>query len=85
MREQRIHLRVSQEEYDFIRQKMAQCRCINMSAYLRKMAIDGLIVNLDMPEMKEILRLLQYNGKQLRHHLQYYQNFHVHLLTYTFD
>ena len=65
MREQRIHLRVSQDEYDLIKQKMTQCGCINMSAYLRKMAIDGLIVNLDMPEMKEILRLLRYNGNNI--------------------
>ena len=65
MREQRIHLRVSQDEYDLIQQKMKQSGCINMSAYLRKMAIDGLIVKLDMPEMKEILRLLRYNGNNI--------------------
>ena len=65
MREQRIHLRVSQDEYDLIRQKMAQTGCFNMSAYLRKMAIDGLIVKLDMPEKKEILRLLRYNGNNI--------------------
>ena len=65
MREQRIHLRVSQDEYDLIRQKMAQSGCVNMSAYLRKMAIDGLIVKLDMSEMKEILRLLRYNGNNI--------------------
>ena len=65
MRKQQIHLRVSQEEYDLIKQKMVQCGCINTSAYLRKMAIDGLIVNLDMPEMKEILRLLRYNGNNI--------------------
>ena len=65
MREQRIHLRVSQGEYDLIQQKMAQSGCVNMSAYLRKMAIDGLIVKLDMSEMKEILRLLQYNGNNI--------------------
>ena len=65
MRKQQIHLRISQEEYDLIKQKMAQCGCTNMSAYLRKMAIDGLIVKLDMPEMKEILRLLRYNGNNI--------------------
>ena len=26
----------------------------NMSAYLRKMAIDGYVVNLDMPELREL-------------------------------
>ena len=65
MREQQIHLRVSQDKYDLIQQKRKQSGCINMSAYLRKMAIDGLIVKLDMSEMKEILRLLQYNGNNI--------------------
>ena len=65
MREQQIHLRVSQEEYDLIQQKMKQSGCVNMSAYMRKMAIDGLIVKLDVPEMKEILRLLRYNGNNI--------------------
>ena len=65
MREQRIHLRVSQDEYNLIRQNMKQGGCINMSAYLRKMAIDGLIVKRDMSEMKEILRLLRYNGNNI--------------------
>ncbi len=32
---------------------------------MRKMAIDGLIVKLDIPEMKEILRLLHYNGNNI--------------------
>ena len=65
MREQQIHFRVSQGEYDLIRQKMKQSSCVNMSAYLRKMAIDGLIVKLDIPEMKEIPRLLSYNGNNI--------------------
>lgn len=59
---QQIHLRVSQDKYDLIQQNMKQSGYVNMSAYLRKMAINGLIVKLDMPAMKEILRLLRYNG-----------------------
>ena len=33
---------------------MAQLGTENMSAYLRKMAIDGYVVNLDMPELREL-------------------------------
>ena len=29
------------------------------------MAIDGMIINLDMPELKEISRLLRYNGNNI--------------------
>ena len=31
---------------------------VNQGAYIRKMILDGYIVNLDIPELKEIIRLL---------------------------
>ncbi len=65
VREHQIHLRVSPDEYELIQQKLKQSGCGNLSAYLRKMATDGLIVNLDMPELKEISRQLRYNGNNL--------------------
>ena len=37
---------VDEKELDLIKQKM--------SAYLRKMAIDGYVVNLDMPELRQL-------------------------------
>ena len=45
---------VNEKELDLIKQKMAQMGTDNMSAYLRKMAIDGYVVNLDMPELREL-------------------------------
>ena len=45
---------VDEKELDLIKQKMAQMGTENMSAYLRKMAIDGYVVNLDMPELREL-------------------------------
>ena len=41
-----------------IHQKMAEFGTPNMGAFVRKMVIDGYIVNLDIPELKEIIRLL---------------------------
>lgn len=41
---------VNEKELDLIKQKTALFGTENMSAYLRKMAIDGSIINLDMPE-----------------------------------
>ena len=61
----RIDMRVTENEYDLILQKMKQCKSHNLSAYLLKMAIDGMIINLDMPELKEILRLLRYSGNNI--------------------
>ena len=36
-----------------------------MSAYLRKMALDGYIVNLDLPELRELVSLLRYTSNNL--------------------
>ena len=33
--------------------------CENMSAYLRKMAIDGYVINLNIPELGELISLLR--------------------------
>ncbi len=60
-----IQFYVSQEEYDMIQQKMDQCHCQNLSAYLRKMAIDGYIINLDLPELREISSLLRRTGNNI--------------------
>ena len=37
----------------------------NMGAYLRKMALDGYILRLDLPELKEILSQLRYMGNNV--------------------
>ncbi len=61
----RIDMRVTEKEYDLILQKMKQCKAQNMSAYILKMAIDGMIINLNMPELKEVLSLLRYSGNNI--------------------
>ena len=49
---------VTPEERDQIEAKMAQLGTNNMSAYLRKIAIDGYVVQLDLPELREMVSLL---------------------------
>ena len=49
---------VSADEMELIQQKMAQFGTKNLSAYLRKMAVDGYVVQLDLPELKELVSLL---------------------------
>lgn len=46
------------EEKELIEKKMALTGIVHMGAYLRKMAIDGYVVNLEIQEFKEIIRLL---------------------------
>ena len=57
-RDKQLKIWVSQEELDMIHQKMAEFGTPNMGAFIRKMVIDGYIVKLDIPELKEIIRLL---------------------------
>ena len=44
---------------------MAALGTRNMGAYLRKMALDGYIVKLDLPELREILSLLRRSSNNL--------------------
>ncbi len=60
-----LHFRASELEYEIILQKMKQCNIQSLSAYLLKMAVDGTVINLDMPELKEISRLLRYSGNNI--------------------
>lgn len=55
----RIDIKLSPEERDFIENKMKQLGTNNLSAYIRKMAIDGYIVNVDMGCVRELCLLLR--------------------------
>ena len=57
-RDKQLKIWVSQEEQELIRQKMAEFGTENMGAFVRKMVIDGYILKLGIPELKEIIRLL---------------------------
>jgi hypothetical protein len=48
-----VHFCVTEEEWKLMRQKMILSHTRNMGAYLRKMAIDGYIVNIDTSVMKD--------------------------------
>ncbi len=56
---------VSAEELELIHQKMQQYGTENLSAYLRKMALDGYVVKLDLPEMKELVSLMRRSSNNL--------------------
>lgn len=60
-----IYIRVSDDERKKIRKKMSQCGITNESAYIRKMAIDGVIVRLQMSEITELLRLMRIYGNNV--------------------
>ena len=57
-RTEQIKFWATPEEKDLILKKMALYGTSNMGAYLRKMAIDGYVIKLELPELKEMIRLL---------------------------
>ena len=57
-RSRQVKFWVSEEEYALLQKKMEAAGGVNQGAYIRKMILDGYIVNLDIPELKEIIRLL---------------------------
>lgn len=64
-REVQLNLRVSPEELALIEQKMVQLGTKNREAYLRKMALDGYVVRLELPELKELVSLMRYSSNNL--------------------
>lgn len=53
------HVLWNKEEYDRLHQRMDEAGVKNCSAFIRKMALDGYIVKLDMDDIREMIRLLR--------------------------
>ena len=58
-RDQQLHFRVSKPELERIRSKMAELGIVSIGAYLRKMALDGYCIRLDLQELNRMAYLLQ--------------------------
>ena len=58
-------IRMTPQELQAIQQKMQQFGTTNFSAFVRKMAIDGYVIKLDLPELKELVSLLRYSSNNL--------------------
>lgn len=54
-----FQLRLSADERKTIEERMAKIGVKNFSAYLRKMALNGYYIVLDLSDVKELLRLLR--------------------------
>lgn len=54
-----LHVLVSEKEVSLIKERMSLIGVSNLSAYLRKVAIDGYIINLDLKEVRELIRILR--------------------------
>lgn len=58
-RDQQLHFRVSKAELERIHTKMEELGILSVGAYLRKMALDGYAVKLDLPELRRMAYILQ--------------------------
>ncbi len=50
---------MSEQDAELVKGRMAELGITNLSAYLRKMAVDGYIIHLDMSDIQEMVRLLR--------------------------
>ena len=58
-RDETIILRLTKTEKNRIYQKMFSMGIRSLSAYIRKMALDGYCLNLDLPQLRKMAYLLQ--------------------------
>lgn len=60
-----IKVRLTEKEKNIIATKMKSMGVKNRSAFIRKMALDGICINLEIPELKEVLRLMRYTSNNM--------------------
>lgn len=65
VRNKQIIVRVTEEERKLIDLKMSQLPTSRLGAYMRKMAIDGYIILLDIPEIKKHTAELNAIGRNI--------------------
>ena len=54
-----IYVWVKQDEYEEIQERMALLGTQNMSAYIRKMALNGYMLNMDISPVRDLVSLLR--------------------------
>ena len=52
-----LYVWVSEDEYDTIRRRMEEAGTQNLSAYIRKMALNGFMLNVDLEPVRELVSL----------------------------
>lgn len=58
-------VRFTETEHELLKARMAMIGTTNQEAFIRKMALDGIVVKLDVPEIKEMISLLRYSGNNI--------------------
>lgn len=69
-RKKQLHFLVNEEEEKIIKRKMEEAGIERLGVYLRKMAIDGYTIRLDLSDMREAVRLLRINSNNLNQYVK---------------
>lgn len=64
-RDVHLHFCVSREEAARIRERMTEMGIVTLSAYLRKMALDGYHITIDLSTIRELIFLLRNSSNNL--------------------
>ena len=65
IRKIQLNFRVTEQERRLIEERMQALGTTNREAYLRKIAIDGMIIKLEIRELKEIVSLMRRTSNNL--------------------
>lgn len=65
VRKIQLNFRVTEQERRLIEERMQELGTTNREAYLRKIAIDGMIVKLEVQELKEIVSLMRHTSNNV--------------------
>jgi len=65
VRPNHLKVYVTDEEKALIERKMDAAKMHNISAYCRKMAIDGYVINVKLTELSEAIRLLRFSSNNI--------------------
>jgi len=63
--ERRLGIRLTNEEENLIHERMKDSGIDNLSAYIREMALNGYMINVDVTNVKEMCRLLSRYGNNI--------------------
>ncbi len=69
-------IRLTEEKHRLLKEKMTRIDGTNQEAFLRKMALDGLIIKLDLPKLKQMISLLRYTSNNINQISKLYLSAH---------
>ena len=69
-----LHVMVSEEELALIRERMAEAGVRNLGAYVRKMALNGYVLHVDLSPIRELISLQRRCSNNINLPLEHFFN-----------